>query len=78
MFSKVTINFSLFHSVEICKFFPYDVLRKICQIKTFSLKSYTVNQFDEKFLQHCGLRGNFRVFPSLRFYVKANFRESKW
>jgi len=41
------------HSVEICKFFLHDILQKFRQINflTFSLKNYTVNQFDGKFLQ---------------------------
>ena len=38
------------HSVEICKIFPPTIFCKNSVKSTFSLKSYTVNQFDE-FLQ---------------------------
>ena len=38
------------HSVEICKIFPPTIFCKNSVKSTFSLKSYTVNQFDEKIL----------------------------
>ena len=53
----VRVNFRNFHTVlcaaqcvEICKVFPQDFCKNSVNL-TFSLKSYTVNQFDEKFLQ---------------------------
>ena len=40
----------LMHSVEISKFFPKVFCKNSVKL-TFSLKSYTVHQFDEKSLQ---------------------------
>ena len=52
--SKSFVAFTRFlsqsHSMKICKFFPHDFLKNFVKL-TFSLKSYTVNQFDEKILQ---------------------------
>ena len=43
------------HSVEICKFFPHDILQKFRQINYFTKEFYcNVNQFDEKLLQWWG------------------------
>ena len=47
------------HSVEMCEFFPRDFFCKNFVKLNILLKSYTVNQFDEKLSQ----RGKFLKFP---------------
>ena len=68
-------KFSL-HSVEICKFSPTIFCKNSVKL-TFSLKSYTVNQFDEKFLQwgkisklpHCTVTHYWQKFVKVTLFL---------
>ena len=59
-------------TVEVWKFFPYDVLQKFRQIN-FSPKesSYSVNQFDEKFLQWGEKFRNYHTVKQLLWLKKC-------
>ena len=50
-FCQKSVTVNLRHSVEICKFFPHDILQKFRQINFFTKELLPVNQFDEKILQ---------------------------